>query len=206
MLTTRIRIFVDFWNFQLNWNNRVPSSQRCDWRSLPGELVKRVDSLLHDTTGLTTQTILEETRLYASVDLPKDTNLKDWLVNTINRMPSYSVHIRERRSRPKHLFCNFCRTKTDRCPSCDKPYYGSIEKGVDTAIVTDMLTLAWRKSMDIALIVSSDADLIPAAHALKEHGIKTINGSWKGYGHELAKECWGSFNLDSILDKLVRTG
>jgi len=30
----RTRIFIDFWNFQLHWNDRL-DPQRCDWRALP---------------------------------------------------------------------------------------------------------------------------------------------------------------------------
>ena len=40
-----------------------------------------------------------------------------------------------------------------------------MEKGVDTAIITDLLTLAWEGAYDVAILVSSDADLVPAKNA-----------------------------------------
>ena len=82
----------------------------------------------------------------------------------------------------------------------------SVEKGVDSAIVTDMLLIGWQGSMDIVLIVSSDADLVPAVRALRNHGLRTVNASWRGHGHELAKACWGSFDLDDIARSAIRRG
>ena len=38
----RVRIFIDFWNFQLRWNDACkngPISSQIPWRDLPGILV-----------------------------------------------------------------------------------------------------------------------------------------------------------------------
>ncbi len=32
----------------------------------------------------------------------------------------------------------------------------TVEKGIDTAIVTDMISLAWANAWDVAVLVSSD--------------------------------------------------
>jgi DNA invertase Pin-like site-specific DNA recombinase len=37
---SRVRVFVNFWNFQLGWNDAT-SKQQCDWRALPLVLVDR---------------------------------------------------------------------------------------------------------------------------------------------------------------------
>lgn len=79
-----------------------------------------------------------------------------------------------------------------------------VEKGVDTAIVTDLFSLAWQNAFDVAVIVSSDADFVPAAIRLQERGLKIVNAAWGGHGHHLAKACWGSFLLDEVLSRLVR--
>jgi uncharacterized LabA/DUF88 family protein len=79
-----------------------------------------------------------------------------------------------------------------------------VEKGVDTAIVTDPLSLAWQDAFDIAVIVSSDADFVPAAQNLQDRGLKLINASWTGHGHHLAKGCWGSFDLDGVAPPILR--
>ena len=134
----------------------------------------------------------------------KERPLKGWLDNTVRRMTSYRVEIRERSRQPTSLFCRNCRRTTDCCPTCKEPFFRSVEKGIDSAIVTDMLLIGWQGSMDIALVVSSDADLVPAVRALRDHGLRTVNASWRGHGHELAKACWGSFDLDDIASDVIR--
>lgn len=201
----RTYLFVDFWNFQLNWNERIPA--QCDWRKLPTVLLHEADRVLNqmDNRG-GTRLSLAETRLYASVDPhnEKEGRLKGWLDNTVRRMASYHVEIRQRRRQPASLFCRHCHQQTGSCPQCSRPFVRSVEKGVDSAIVTDMLLLGWQGSMDVVLVVSSDADLVPAVRALREHGLRTVNASWRGHGHELAKACWGSFDLDDIASQVVR--
>lgn len=39
---------------------------------------------------------------------------------------------------------------------------GTVEKGVDTFIATDMIRLAWENAYEIAVLASSDSDLVPA--------------------------------------------
>lgn len=199
----RTRVFIDFWNFQLNWNERIQA--KCDWRTLPTVLVHEAGRVLSQVDNRDdTRLSLTETRLYASVDPhnEKEGPLKGWLDNTVRRMPSYHVEIRERRRQPASLFCRHCHQKTGSCPTCAEPFVRSVEKGVDSAIVTDMLLLGWQGSMDVVLVVSSDADLVPAVRVLRDHGLRTVNASWRG--HELAKACWGSFDLDAIARKVVR--
>ena len=41
---------------------------------------------------------------------------------------------------------------------------GYKEKGVDSTLVTLMLKKAWLNNYDVALLVSSDRDFIPATH------------------------------------------
>ncbi len=60
----RIRIFIDFWNFSLNWNQRT--SDQCDWKKLPLVLTHAAQSTLSQA-GLGTLS-LEETRVYASYE------------------------------------------------------------------------------------------------------------------------------------------
>ena len=48
---------------------------------------------------------------------------------------------------------------------------GTEEKGVDTAIATDMMRLAWDSNYDVAVLVSSDRDFIPVVQSLETKGI-----------------------------------
>ena len=76
----RTCIFIDFWNFQINWNKRV--NERCDWKRLPRVLVDDASQVLQEVGDNTfiSRLSLVETRLYASVD-PHNENerrLKGW--------------------------------------------------------------------------------------------------------------------------------
>ena len=48
------------------------------------------------------------------------------------------------------------------------PHQSYIEKGADTALSTDLVSLAARDKFDVAVIVSSDGDYAPAARAVRQ--------------------------------------
>ena len=52
------------------------------------------------------------------------------------------------------------------------------------------------------MLVSSDTDYLPAVEWLQSRGFKVINATWANHGHELARACWASFELDAIVSKL----
>ncbi len=78
------------------------------------------------------------------------------------------------------------------------------EKGVDTSIVTDLLSLASEQAFDVAILVSSDADFVPAARWIQERGLKVINATWTGTGLDLAKSSWASFPLDDSIPAVAQ--
>ena len=47
-----------------------------------------------------------------------------------------------------------------------------VEKGVDVALVTDMLKLAYSDAYDTAILISGDADFVEAVRAVQERGKK----------------------------------
>ena len=76
---------------------------------------------------------------------------------------------------------------------------GTQEKGIDTAIVTDMIKLAWADAYDVAVIVSSDRDFVPVAEFLQTRGIRVIHGSFPPLGIELSQKCWGNFEIPKLM-------
>lgn len=201
----RVRIFIDFWNFSLGWGRDVKDAGGgdCDWRSMPMELVREAQELVR-STGDTDALTLEETLVYASVDPKEETKLKRWLTDVIDRMPSYRVTVRERKPQPKTIHCRHCGATFDSCSSCGERYMPRTEKGVDAAIVTDLLTLA--PTYDLAILVSGDADFIPAVEYLQGNGsVRVINAAWSGRGFDLRKKCWASFNIQDVAPKFYRT-
>jgi len=199
----RVRVFVDFWNFQLAWNAHM-RPQNCDWRALPGALLAEA-RLIMEPMGVTEQLTIEETHVYASVDAKEGGSLRGWLLGTLDRFPSYSVKVRERRPRQKTIHCRHCRAEFSKCASCGEQYMPSAEKGVDAAIVTDLLALAHQRAYDLAILVSSDADFVPAVeHLQSTGGVRVINAGWAGQGHELKRTCWASFDLNRVAPKVCR--
>ena len=197
------RIFVDFWNFQLNWNERTDKAS-CDWKALPNVLMAESRRLLA-TAGLDDDLVLDETLVYASVKPgDADKNLKSWLTTFVDRRPSFRVKIRDRRVRSGGVWCNSCRTQIAECPHCHATFERSPEKGIDAAIATDLLSLSWEGVLDMAVLVSGDSDFVPAVERIQEKGLKVVNATWRNHGHELAHACWASFDLDSVVGRLLR--
>lgn len=200
---SRTRVFVDFWNFQLAWNERAGRSG-CDWPRLPARLAARASQVLA-AGGVTSDVSLEETLIYASVrpGLP-DANLRRWLTTFLDRQPGFRVKIRERRPRSHEIHCRQCGADTLACPSCGSPFERAPEKGVDSAIVTDLLSLAVEGAFELAILVTSDADMIPAVEWVQARGLKVVNAAWAGHGYDLMGACWGSFQLDELVPSLLR--
>lgn len=208
---TKVRIFIDFWNFQAGWNARLGRgsdgkvAEQCDWMVLPRVLLRETASVL-SAVGIEEGCSLEETLVYASVDRlnPNEEKLRGWLSNFVDRLPSFKVTIHERRSRAFGAHCRECGVETSNCPSCGSAFKRSVEKGVDTALVTDLLALGFEGAFDVALLVSSDADFAPAARYLQARGMKVINVAWPNEGHELKKACWADVDLDRCKSDLFR--
>jgi uncharacterized LabA/DUF88 family protein len=81
---------------------------------------------------------------------------------------------------------------------------GSVEKGIDTAIVTDMIRLAWENSYDLAVLATSDRDFVPAVEFLNTKGTRIVNACFPPRGRELAKKCWASLDLTTCLHEVER--
>ena len=54
--------------------------------------------------------------------------------------------------------CQSCHRPVGTCGHCGVPLSLTEEKGVDVAIATDMIKLAWEDAYDWAVLVSSDRD------------------------------------------------
>ncbi len=78
------------------------------------------------------------------------------------------------------------------------------EKGVDTLIATDMIRLAWEDAYDVAVLATSDSDLVPAVKFLGLRARKVIQAGFPPLGVELATASWASFDVAPHLDELRR--
>jgi uncharacterized LabA/DUF88 family protein len=197
----RIKIFVDFWNFQLAWNQyharrgatgiiKIPWNPR-----LYEVLVAAVDRAA----------VYAGTHVFASFDplSKKDLQLRKFL-NVMDGFPGYDVVVKERKPL-HHMKCSNdgCRKEISSCPHCGQPIRRTVEKGVDTALVTDLIRLGIDEHYDRAILVAGDADHIPAVEFLGSR-MKQITHAWfKGGASELRNACWDNLAFEDLMARLM---
>jgi hypothetical protein len=128
-----------------------------------------------------------------------------WSTMWLNRQPGVQVisYARHPKSAPN---CQSCHQEIAQCPrpECRAALAGTIEKGVDSAIVTDMIGLAWEDACEIALLASSDADLVPAVNFLNQKGRRVVQAGFPPFGISLAAACWASFDMFGCRNEMQR--
>ncbi len=193
----RLRIFIDYWNFQLNWNERAGEA-RCDWLALPEALTKVTASMLDGGSVR-----FDGAHIYASVDHHNE-NLLNWLETFLERQRGFIVKTARLVRRQRSIRCPACGLELETCPECGEPYTISSTKGLTTSMVCDIMALAYDRAVDIPLIVSSDTELVPLMRRLLDRGLKVIHAGWRDGGSELSREAWASIDLDAMIPNLVR--
>lgn len=198
----RIRAFIDYWNVQLTLNERISQDKvKIDWQNIGSILAenaaKKVNVKDYSFDGVI---------IYASY--PKNAENKSfnkWITTWLNRQPGVQVQCLERQPKapPK---CPTCHKPIENCPhqECGARIAGTIEKGVDTLICTDMIRLAWEQAYDIAVLASSDRDLVPAVEFLNSKGIKIVQAGFPPMGVHLATSCWASFDMFGLCSQIIR--
>jgi hypothetical protein len=206
----RIKVFMDFWNFQLTINDREAKARgvadvkvKLDWKGLGMWLARKAA----ETAGLGGSFAYEGGNIYASYNpqTSEDKRLHKWLTTWLNRQPGVHVECLERQPKapPK---CPVCHRTIENCPhaGCGAKMVGTIEKGVDTFIATDMIRLAWENAYEIAVLASSDRDLVPAVKFLDQKAKKVIQAGFPPTGVQLATACWASFDVFPMRQEIIR--
>jgi uncharacterized LabA/DUF88 family protein len=96
--------------------------------------------------------------------------------------------------------------RSETCAHCGKTTTFTIEKGVDSNLVADLLTLAWEDAFDVAVVLSDDADMAAAIDYLKRKGKKVFHASFSKlqHGQEIRRLCFGLIDLQAILPEIIR--
>ncbi|MBN2218295.1 MAG: NYN domain-containing protein [Pirellulales bacterium] len=198
----KVRCFIDFWNFQLTLNEKATANFRVNWETLPNVLVRaaanklRVDDYSH-----------EGTIVFTSYNAKTQEGKKHhrWATNWLDRQAGIQVKCFERRPK-KHPQCPVCHKAVVQCPypDCGADMAGTTEKGVDTAIVTDMIRLAWEGAYDVAVLATADADLVPAVEFLDLKGLRVIQAGFPPHGSHLSRACWATIDVFALRDQFER--
>jgi uncharacterized LabA/DUF88 family protein len=203
MSEERVRIFVDFWNFQLAWNEfqrhkgSDPNAVRIPWETtLPRVLVERGNPKGRYVGA----------HVYASIDPanPADKGLSRFL-HAMDGFPGYSVTVKERRpASPVKCTNPDCRIRIDSCPSCKQQLRRTVEKGIDTALLTDLIRSAFDNTFDQAILITEDSDFIPAVRFIQERWTKQIlHCFFRGKSDELRNACWKHIFFDDMIAELL---
>ena len=143
--------------------------------------------------------------VYSSYDpaTQAGSNHRNWFENTLSGFPGVYGTIVERQRRMTGPTCPSpsCHAVISECPICHRDMRGTEEKGVDTRIVTDMISLAWVGNYDIAVLVSSDRDFIPVVEFLQTRGIKVVHGAFPPQAHALTGKSWGSIAIPDLREQ-----
>jgi uncharacterized LabA/DUF88 family protein len=201
----RVRVYIDFWNFQLGWNEATRTATgpvQIPWRGLP--------QILATEAAKGQAAKFAGAHVYASVNVAatKDRNLNKWLHHTLASYTGYSVDVRERKPRPRAIRCqeDNCKASISNCPSCHAPFRSAGEKGVDAAIITDLIASAFDDNYDVGVLISGDADLAPAVRYIQKKTDKQIvQAYFKSHGDELRNACWDHIFFEDLMSKLVIT-
>lgn len=195
---TRVRVFIDYWNFQLSLNQKEARARGVedfrfvvDWKKVGPWLAQQACT----TAGVASHAF-EGVIIYTSYNPSsrEGTKFRNWVTSWLNRQPGITVECRERKPRAR-VKCPVCHREIANCPHCTKAIASTVEKGVDTLIATDMVRLAWENAYDLAVLATSDSDLVPAVEFLSLKGRKVIQAGFPPIGVELATACWGSFDV-----------
>lgn len=202
----RVRIFIDFWNFQLSLNTLEKAAGRTsfslDWKGVATACCDQVNALIQPASGVA----YEGLHVYSSYTDGKgpDMTHKNWVETWLDRQPGVVATCVKRSQKKSPPKCPGCHAEATHCVTCGHDMRGMEEKGVDTRIVTDMMSLAWNGAYDVAVLVSADRDFIPVAEELQSRGIKVIHGKIGKAGMDLAAHCWADFDLYAERAKFQR--
>lgn len=197
----RIKIFVDFWNYELSMK-AVDVSFRTDWMRLPREITAGAGELLAPPHGV----LYHGMHVYGSYDptSDRDAPLHRWATTVLSRFAGTYVEFVPRQKKKTGPICPGCRGEIRVCPACDASLLGSGEKGVDTRIATDMVRYAWEDAYDAAVLVSSDRDFEPVATFLSAKGKIIIHGAFPPNGAVVSRACWGSISIPALRARFQR--
>lgn len=199
----RVRIFIDFWNFQIQWNASHAKAGTSGLIQIPW---KELPSILTTEAAKGMPSKFAGAHVYASIDPENsnDKNLSRWLHHGLASYTGYRVEVKNRKVKSA-VKCQdeACRAEIIKCPKCSKPLRATGEKGIDAAIITDLLSMAFDGNYDIGVLVSGDADYAPAVEYIQKKTDKQIvQAFFKSHGDQLRTACWDHLFFEDLASKL----
>lgn len=197
----KVKIFIDFWNLQIAWNDYHAKQGATERVKIPWE--ERLPQVVCNLLG--SDAIYAGTHVYASIDplSQADKGLRRFL-DVMDGFRGYTVTVKDRKPKgPPKCSNDGCRKEIKICPHCNNSLRRTIEKGVDTALIVDLIQLAFDNIYDRAVLISADRDHVGAVEFIQNR-MKPITHLWFGHeGHFLRKACWDHYTLEQIMGQLL---
>ena len=170
MNTQRVAIFID-------GSNLYHNLKRFNIKTTFEEIIKSVETK-REVVDIFYYTAL----LDKSIDEKRYNEHKRFL-DKIKQIPNFHI-----------VLCNL------RKVVLENGFVDFVIKGDDVYLATDLIKGAYENLYDIAIIVSGDADFIPAIKLVQKNGKKVINAFFpKSSSYLLRNCCDGSINLKRTL-------
>lgn len=120
--------------------------------------------------------------------------------------PGYTVKKLKKVQRPiKCPSCGKDKGVHVACPDCGPSDTVLIEKGVDVALATDMMSLGVQDAYDVAVLVSNDGDFGPAVEFLRGKGKKVYHAQFNpDHSRNLRRVCFTTINLATLASEIAR--
>lgn len=190
----RVMIFIDGSNFEGSCRAIDPRlTHEVDFEKLSEVLVKHSGGDSY-----------EGTYFYCSYR-PKTSGMAAEDIEKINNKIKFFDALQFKRGYTVKKFKR--KIRNEECGHCGKTTLITVEKGVDSNLVADLLALAWEDAFDIAVIVSDDADFVAAIEYLKRKAKKVYHASFLRlqHGQELKKLSFGVIDLEQIRAEITVT-
>ena len=159
----RVALFFDGKNFYSGWREAA-RGKRIDFSKLANWLVKKVGGSIlwgaHYYTGVDDVQVLQ----------PEAQQKLNGFLDMLETQPGFFVSTFKRR------------IGTISCSQCGADNKYTLEKEVDTTMVANMLKMAASDSFDIMVLLSGDADYVPAIEGVRSLGKQAYIASWGGTG------------------------
>lgn len=148
------------------------------------------------------------THVYASYDPANPGNHKlRGFFNVMEGFPGYDVLVKERQPRsPMRCPNHGCYREIGECPHCHRAIQRTVEKGVDTALVTDLVRFGIDGYYDQAVLIAADADHVPAVRFLGQRLHRVTHAWFCGHANELRNACWDHLLFDDLMPELLPPG
>lgn len=199
-----MQIFVDYWNFSLALRSEAGERRlgkpNVDWDRFPERLVQQAASAL-----ALDNLWRKQTSIFTSHDPARDSEVghRDWVNDYLRKRRRTKVTNPPRSRVHSPPSCPSCHVFVAYCPWCGADLRGFEEKGIDTGLSVAMATASRSGELDIAILISSDTDMIPVIRSVRRDGHHVVHARFPPGGNRVANECDVSIDILEQTDDLV---